>query len=212
MTAWLGAVLGGAAGTGSALLIARAVGIDDSVADYGLPYQLLLGRRMARSSPRVRSRSPDNQAGPGPYRVADPLCAVSTSRAPGSRKYRLRPRLAQHMGVACRIDALSDSASRSARDRDPPRGSVGAAARRPVARTCSGAALVHHEQLGPGRHPDASSAISGEDPHEEKAGRRPAKRGDEARIRPHCYPPADTFRPSSTLSGPQIRVVSGGAC
>jgi hypothetical protein len=43
MTAWLGAVLGGAAGAGSALLIARAVGIDDSVADYGLPYQLLLG-------------------------------------------------------------------------------------------------------------------------------------------------------------------------
>ena len=43
VAAWLGAVLGGAAGTGSALLIARTVGIDDSVADYGLPYQLLLG-------------------------------------------------------------------------------------------------------------------------------------------------------------------------
>lgn len=43
LAAWLGAVLGGAAGTGSALLIARAVGIDDSVADNGLPYQLLLG-------------------------------------------------------------------------------------------------------------------------------------------------------------------------
>ena len=43
LAAWVGAVVGGVAVSLSALLMARAVGVDGSVADYGLPYYLLLG-------------------------------------------------------------------------------------------------------------------------------------------------------------------------
>ena len=43
LAAWLGAMVGGVVVGGSAVLIARVAGVDGSLADYGLPYQLLLG-------------------------------------------------------------------------------------------------------------------------------------------------------------------------